>query len=52
MEKKLYTAPAVTKVVLETRHAILATCHSSPNITPKIGEQTCAMVPEGCYNPG
>jgi len=51
MEKKTYQAPKVKRIRLVVKHAILADCHESPNLTPKIGAQTCSMVPTGCWNP-
>ena len=48
-EKKKYEAPAVKKVRLAINNAILAGCHSSPNITPLTGTTTCITEPVGCY---
>lgn len=48
INKKPYEAPIVLKVKLSLRDAILATCHSSPNMTP--AEPDCAVA-AACYNP-
>ena len=50
-EKKKYEAPAVKKVQLAISNAILAECHSSPNITPLTGTTTCITMPTGCFTP-
>lgn len=50
MNKKPYRAPAVTAVRLEVKSAILAVCHSSPNLTPRDGDVPCT-INLGCYNP-
>jgi hypothetical protein len=49
--KKPYEAPTVRRVRLVVRNAVLATCHSSPNLNPRLGAQSCSMVPQGCWNP-
>ena len=49
--KKQYEAPSVRKVRLVVKNAILGNCHASPDYTPEIGAQTCAMVPQGCWFP-
>lgn len=50
MNKKSYQAPTITKVRLEVKNAILAVCHSSPNVTPREEPYNdCSMDP-GCYN--
>jgi hypothetical protein len=49
--KNRYEAPTVRRVRLVVKHAILAECHSSPNLNPKLGLQSCSMVPAGCWNP-
>ncbi len=41
MNKKPYEAPIVKKVRLEVRNAVLAVCHSSPNLSPKVGAIAC-----------
>ena len=48
--KTTYEPPIVNKVRLEIKNAVLANCHSSPNITPKSGTIQCS-VSTGCYNP-
>ena len=48
--KKSYEAPAVKRVRLVIENAVLAACHSSPNITPKYPVPPCS-VSTGCYNP-
>lgn len=53
MSKQRYEAPAVRRVRLVVKNAILSTCHSSPNLTPRdvaIPGAGCA-VNTGCYNP-
>lgn len=50
MNKKTYEAPKVRKVRLEVRNAVLAICHSSPNLTPRDDPfPNCALNP-GCYD--
>lgn len=53
MNKKSYQAPTITKVRLEVKNAILAVCHSSPNITPRDDPTPGAgcIINAGCYNP-
>lgn len=51
MRKKSYEAPAVQKVRLVVRNSVLGNCNSSPDLTPRIGAQSCKMVPTGCYYP-
>ena len=48
MNKKPYQKPTIQKVRLSIKDAILATCHSSPNLTPK--DPDCAVA-TGCYQP-
>lgn len=48
MNKKPYEAPKVKKVKLEVKNAILATCHSSPSMTPATVD-SCLLT--GCLNP-
>lgn len=48
--KTPYEAPIVTKVRLEITNAVLGACHSSANITPKVGTIACSTT-AGCYNP-
>jgi len=48
MNKKTYVMPIVQKVKLSLRDAILATCHSSPNMTP--AEPDC-QYSVACFNP-
>lgn len=48
MNKKTYEKPVVQKVKLSINDAILATCHSSPNMTP--AEPNCQTT-AACYNP-
>jgi len=50
MKKKRYEAPVVQKIKLSVGEAILATCHSSPNLTPKIGIAPCS-IDAGCFTP-
>jgi len=47
-KKKLYSKPEVKRVKLKINNAILATCHSSPNVTPIEGGG-CAI--SGCWTP-
>ncbi len=49
--KRRYEAPVIRKVQLAISNAILGSCHSSPNITPKTGVSTCIQVPAGCNVP-
>lgn len=54
MNKKPYQAPAIKKVRLEIKNAVLAVCHNSPNLTPRAGTYpniTPCRVTVGCYNP-
>ena len=53
MNKKPYEAPTVKTIRLEVRNAILAVCHSSPNMTPKDQIGTCFQNFElgHCFNP-
>ena len=48
MNKKTYQAPAVQRVRLAVKNAILGNCHSSPNLSPKDGAG-CNVTPN-CYN--
>jgi hypothetical protein len=50
MKKKSYEAPAVRKVRLVIRNAILGTCHSSPDFTPQTYPVPC-LPSTGCYYP-
>lgn len=50
MDKKPYQAPAVTKVRLVVKNAVLGNCHASPNLDPKSGPVPCSPL-TGCYNP-
>lgn len=45
--KKPYTQPAVNKVILKSKNAILGFCHSSPNMFPK-SELGCTSTVGGC----
>ncbi|HPS32134.1 MAG TPA: hypothetical protein PKW57_01390 [Anaerolineaceae bacterium] len=47
MNKKPYTPPAVSKVILKPKNAILGFCHSSPNLFPK-NELGCTAQVGGC----
>lgn len=47
--KKQYEAPMIKKVNLVIKNAVLGTCHSSPNLTPKTLVSTCSQVPEACW---
>jgi hypothetical protein len=49
MKKKAYVAPVVRKVRLVVKNAILGNCHSSPDLTPRVGDQTCTLVPQDCW---
>jgi hypothetical protein len=51
MNRKIYEAPAVRKVRLVVKSAILGNCNTSTDSTPLIGGQTCTAVPTGCLNP-
>ncbi len=44
MNKKTYQAPAVKKVRLMVKNAILAVCHTSPVNDPK-GTSSCKLTP-------
>jgi len=48
MNKKQYTTPAVKKVKLVSKNAILGFCHSSPNLYPKDSEIFCQRAVTGC----
>ncbi len=51
MIKKPYVTPAIKRVELKIKNAILATCNQSPtNMDPKIGPNVCSAL-TGCYNP-
>ncbi len=50
-DKKPYEAPAVKKVKLEIKNAILSVCHSSANMDPAVGGVgPCTLAQGGCYN--
>ncbi|NLS79941.1 MAG: hypothetical protein GXY76_22085 [Chloroflexi bacterium] len=49
MSKQRYEAPAVKRVRLVVKHAILSVCHSSPNLDPK-GATPCTVT-AGCNIP-
>ena len=49
MNKRIYQAPKVKMVKLEIKNAILAVCHSSPNLIPMIPGSGCDLTP-GCYS--
>lgn len=52
MKKKDYESPKITRVKLEVKNAILAVCHSSPNMAPgPPDEEDPCWVTIGCYNP-
>lgn len=51
VEKKPYEAPAVTRVHLVIKNAVLAACHSSPNLAPKSAPDWNCKVATGCYVP-
>jgi len=48
-KKKLYRKPEVKRVKLTINNAILATCHSSTNLTPLEGT-ACSIATE-CFIP-
>ena len=48
-DKKSYEAPKVKVVRLAIKNAVLAVCHSSPNLDPR-GATPCTIT-VGCYNP-
>jgi hypothetical protein len=48
--KKAYEAPEVRRVNLVVKSAVLAVCHTSPNMTAKNGAIDCAVI-TGCYTP-
>ena len=50
MNKKPYEAPVVKKVRLEIKNAVLAVCHSSPNLTPKQAPINNCALESACYN--
>ena len=50
MNKKPYEAPVVIKVRLEIKNAVLAVCHSSPNLTPKQAPISNCAFESACYN--
>lgn len=52
MNKKQYTTPAVKKVKLVSKNAILGFCHSSPNLFPKDSLIWCQREVTGCSTPG
>jgi len=49
MPQKTYEKPSIQKVKLSIRDAILATCHSSPNMTP--ADPDCSIPTDSCHNP-
>lgn len=51
MAKRPYHAPAVTRVRLVVKHAILSVCNTSNNLTPLEGDIACS-IDTGCLNPG
>jgi len=51
MDKKPYTQPAVNKVKLVSKNAILGFCHSSPNLFPKDSVIFCQTPVTGCSTP-
>jgi hypothetical protein len=48
-DKKPYEPPAVKKVKLEIKNAVLSVCHSSTNLDPDYGSG-CSINTGGCYN--
>jgi hypothetical protein len=51
MKKKRYEAPAIRKVRLVVENAVLAVCHSSPNLNPRsVTGEGCRLQPT-CFNP-
>ena len=48
MNKKPYTPPSITKVILKSKNAILGFCHSSPNLFPKGSPGGCSSTGGGC----
>jgi hypothetical protein len=53
MKKKNYQAPKVERVQLKVSNAILADCHSSPNMQPANagGIPGPCLMSTGCYTP-
>jgi hypothetical protein len=53
MNKKQYQKPVVKKVRLVMKNAVLADCHSSPNLTPRDDPTPGAgcLVNPACYTP-
>ncbi|HOE35415.1 MAG TPA: hypothetical protein PKX65_06685 [Anaerolineaceae bacterium] len=47
MNKKPYTPPVISKVILKSKNAILGFCHSSPNMFPK-SQLGCTSQVGGC----
>jgi len=43
MIRKFYISPSVTKVVLEVKNSVLATCHMSSATTPQQETITCKV---------
>ena len=50
MNKKRYEAPALKKVRLVVKNAVLGSCNSSPNLDPKDGVIACSVL-LNCYTP-
>ena len=48
LDKKPYEAPAVKKVKLEIKNAVLSVCNSSTNSDPN-GGASCHVALGGCY---
>lgn len=52
MNKKPYRRPLVKRVRLVVKNAVLAVCHSSPNLTPRdIPEPGDGCLVNNCYTP-